>query len=205
MLCGNASAKTRARHRPGCAKGVPNIMNITQRNSPNRNIGRSSQTPDFIVLHTTGAGFQSAVHTVMNAANQVSYHFIISRLGEIVQAVDIENTAWANGTSNDGSNRDNSRSTIAAIRERRRNANQYSISIGFGDMVSSNPTPEHMNAAVWLIQHIRSEVRRIFGNDIPLSRSNIIGHNEVTPVTRPDCPGRRFPWDELMQRLCNTF
>ena len=176
-------------------------MTITQRNSPNRTIGRGGRTPDFIAIHTTGGGFTSAVNTVMNAANQVSYHFIISGTGEIVQTVSIENTAWANGTRNDGGNMCNSRSTIRAVRDRRLNANVFTISIGFGDMPAGNPSAAQLTAAVNLIRHIRSEVRRIYGFDIPMARSNIVGHNEITPVTRPNCPGRTFPFDELIRRI----
>ena len=176
-------------------------MNITQRNSPNRTIGRQGRTPDFIAIHTTGGSFTSAINTIMNAANQVSYHFVISRIGEIVQAVNIENTAWANGTRNDGGNMCNSRSTIRAVRDRRLNANVFTISIGFGDMPAGNPSEAQIIAAVNLIRHIRSEVRRIYGFDIPMARSNIVGHHEITPVIRPDCPGRAFPFDEIIRRI----
>jgi len=176
-------------------------MKITQRNSPNRTIGRSGNTPDLIVLHTTGGSFTSAINTIMNAANQVSYHFVISRTGEVIQAVDIRNMAWANGTRNDSSNMCNSRSTLRVVRERRINANLYSISIGFGDMPAGNPSAAQITAAVELIRHIRSEVRRIFGRDIPVARSSIVGHHEITPVTRPNCPGRAFPFDEIIQRV----
>jgi len=34
-----------------------------------------------------------------------------------------------------------------------------------------------------------------------MARSNIIGHNEVNPITRSFCPGPRFPFDEIVQRL----
>ena len=178
-------------------------IKITQRPSPNRTIGRQGHIPDFIVLHTSGASFTSAVNTILNPTSQASYHFVISSSGEIVQAVSIENMAWANGTTNSGDNRDNRHSTIPAVRERRVNANLYSISIAFGDMPAGNPSEAQLNAAVQLIRHIRSEVQRIYKFTIPLARTNIVGHDQITPITRPDCPGKRFPWDELMRRLNN--
>ncbi|MCL1882132.1 MAG: cell wall hydrolase, partial [Defluviitaleaceae bacterium] len=144
---------------------------------------------------------QSAINTILNPANQVSYHFVISREGEIIQAVGIENMAWANGTTNSGDNRDNRHSTIPTIVERRINANLYSVSIGFGDMPTGNPSEQQLASAVSLIRHIQSEVERIYNYTIPLTRARIIGHNEVTPRTRPDCPGRSFPFDELIRRL----
>ena len=176
-------------------------MKITQRASPNRSAGRQGHTPDFIVCHTTGGSFTSAINTIMNAANQVSYHFVISRTGEVVQAVRLEDTAWANGTRNDGGTLCNSRSTVAAVRERRVNANLYTVSIGFADMPDGVPSEAQMVAAVELIRHIRTEVQRIYRIVIPFARSNIIGHGEIAPVTRSGCPGRAFPFDELVRRL----
>ena len=176
-------------------------MNITQRPSPNRTVGRQRHTPDIIVIHTTGGTFTSAINTILNPASQASYHFVISGRGEIVQAVEIENMAWANGTTNTGDNRDNRHSTIEAVRNRRVNANLYTVSIAFGDMPTGIPSEAQINAVVWLIRHIRAEVQRIYGFTIPFTRAHIVGHNEITPITRPDCPGRRFPWEELMRRL----
>jgi len=174
-------------------------MNITTKISPNHNIGRQGHTPDFIVLHTTGAGFTSAINTIMNPANQVSYHYVISPTGEIVQAVDITNTAWHSGTRNDGSSMCNSHSNIAIVRQRRINANLYTIGIGFGDMPSGNPSPQQLTAAAALIRHIRTEVQRVYRFDIPLA--NIIGHVDITPRHRPDCPGVKFPYTELRQLI----
>lgn len=176
-------------------------MRITQRPSPNRNIGRQGHIPDFIVFHTTGGSFQSAINTILNPANQVSYHFVISRKGEIIQAVDLENTAWANGTTNNGDNRDNRHSTISVVRERRINANLYTVSIGFGDMPAGNPSPQQIDAAVALVRHIRLEIERIYNYTIPITRNHIIGHNEITPITRPNCPGRAFPFDDIIRRI----
>ena len=110
-------------------------------------------------------------------------------------------TAWANGTRNDGGNLCNSYSTIGAVRERRVNANLYTVSIGFADMPDGVPSDAQMTAAVELIWHIRCEVQRIYAFEIALARSNIVGHGEIAPRTRSGCPGRAFPFDELLQRL----
>jgi len=176
-------------------------MQITQRPSPNRNTGRQNQTPDFIVCHITGGSFTSAVNTILNAANQVSYHFVVSHDGTVVQAVKIEDTAWANGTTNSGDNRDNRHSTIPAVRERRRNANQFTVSIGFADSSGGELAAAQLTAGVALIGHIRDEVRRIYRFNIPIARSNIIGHFEINPITKPNCPGPRFPFDEILRRV----
>jgi len=176
-------------------------VKITQRASPNRGVGRQGHTPDFIVMHTTGGSFTSAINTIMNIRSQVSYHFVIAHNGTVAQFVDIANTAWANGTRNDGGNLCNSHSTIEAVRERRVNANLYTVSIGFADMPDGVPSEAQMTAAVELIRHIRCEVQRIYGLEIALARSNIVGHGEIAPRTRSGCPGRAFPFDEIVRRL----
>lgn len=180
-------------------------MQITQMPSPNRNIGRQGWTPDFIVCHITeSSSLSGAVSWLMNGAAQASYHFIVSRGGEIIQFVDIQNTAWANGTTNGGDGRDNKYSLLQKVRDRRVNANLYSVSIGFEGRLSEKQgglTDEQLQAGVWLINHIVSEVKRIYGAEIPVSREGIIGHNEITPRTKPNCPGAMFPYDGIIARL----
>ena len=178
-------------------------MKITQNPSPNRSIGRQGHIPDFIVCHITEGAFNGTVAWITKPAAQVSYHFVVARDGRVSQAVDVENMAWANGTRNDGGNMCNSHSTIAAIRERRVNANLYSVSIGFEGIHAQTQgalTEAQTSAGAELMRHIRDEIKRLYGFEIPLARTNIIGHNEVTPRTRPHCPGERFPFDEFVRR-----
>ena len=177
-------------------------MNITIRNSPNQRAGRGGQTPDFIVMHTTGGTFAGALSWTLNPTAQVSYHFIVARDGAITQTVPIENTAWHAGTNNNGGNVDNRHSTIPAVRERRLNANSYSVGIGFADLTNhGTPSPQQLETAVWLTRHIRDEVRRIFNFNLPIARSNIVSHDEVTPRNRNGDPGRNFPFDEIIRRV----
>lgn len=174
-------------------------MNIITKASPNHNIGRQGNVPDFIVLHTTGASFTSAVNTILNPSSQVSYHYVISATGEVLQAVAITNTAWHAGTRNDGGTMCNSHSTLQTVRQRRINANLYTIGIGFGDMPNGNPTPAQLNAAAGLIRYIQAEVQRVYGITIPLD--NIVGHMHIVPRHRPHCPGVTFPYAELRTLL----
>lgn len=174
-------------------------MQIIKHPSPNRTIGRQNQIPDFIVCHITGGSFTSAINTITNPASQVSYHYVVSPYGKIAQSVEITDTAWANGTTNSGDNRDNKHSTIPQVRTRRRNANQYTISIGFADSVRGELTPAQLAAGIELIWHIRNQVQSIYGLAIPMARTNIIGHHEITPITRWFCPGPLFPFEEIVQ------
>lgn len=67
--------------------------------SPNYNRGRSSVAVDRIVIHHTDGQprLDRAVEHLCNpnpTGSPVSAHFVIGQAGEIVQLVDIDNTAW---------------------------------------------------------------------------------------------------------------
>ena len=182
-----------------------NSMNIIQRPSPNHTRGRQGHVPDLIVCHITDGAFPGSIDWVINPTSQVSYHFMISRVGEITQCVDIENMAWANGTNNNT----NQNARLAVVHERNVNANLYSISIGFEGRHSETRgalTTEQQASAVWLMQHIRKEIQRIWRTSasIPLTREHIVGHIDITPITRPNCPGERFPFDEIINTLIRS-
>ena len=178
-------------------------MNISRRPSPNHAAGRQGHAPDIIVCHITNGNFPGSVEWVTNPASQVSYHFMVSLAGEITQCVDIADTAWANGTSvTAGDSRHSRNSTLAIVQGRGGNANSYSISIGFEGVHSKTNgrlAPAQVDAAVRLIEHIRCEVSRNFGVNIPTARTHIVGHFEITPLTRPNCPGAGFQFDEIIR------
>ena len=181
-------------------------MNIAQRPSPNHTAGRQGHAPDIIVSHITNGNFPGSIEWVANPASNVSYHFMVSRKGEITQCVAMENTAWANGTTNSNDSRDNRHSLLPIVRDRRVNANLYTVSVGYEGVhgqTQGRLTIEQQEAAVWLIGHIRDEIRRIWGAVIPFTRGHIVGHADITPLTRPDCPGRGFPFDEIIASLNN--
>ena len=46
-------------------------------------------------------------------------------------------------------------------------------------------------------------VKSIYGHDIVVDREHIVGHCEVAPKEKPNCPGKLFPWDRLMNGLQN--
>jgi N-acetyl-anhydromuramyl-L-alanine amidase AmpD len=177
-------------------------MTITQRKSPNYESGRRGLLPDVIVCHITDGAFDGAVSWLTNPVSGVSAHFCVARDGRIVQMVDIADTAWANGTSTTpSSNLWHGHATNAIVRERTANANSYTISIeheGIYAQTQGALTDAQLAATVWLIGHIRTEVKRLFNTDIPIARTNIIGHSEVNPRTRANCPGEKFPFDAII-------
>lgn len=175
----------------------------------NFRVGRNDWIPDLIVMHTTGNTTQSAINTITNAANRVSYHFIIASNGRVTSAVDIANTAFANGTGS--GNLAPSHSTSSIVRSRAANANDYTISIAFGDMNlnSGHLTSAQIDAAASLLNGIRADVHSRWNHWIDMGRTRIIGHNEVTPRYADgrsrSCPlwdrNVPFPFNQIIQRL----
>lgn len=176
-------------------------MNIERYSSPN-NMSRCGWKPDIIVCHITDGGFSGSVDWLCNRQSGVSSHFVVGRDGRIAQLVDIRSAAWCNGTQsgNPFGARYVGRATAALVRQRKANANLYTISIECEGNSSTHGilTDAQFNALVWLIPYIRQQVKVYYGIDIPLDRQHIIGHCEITPREKPDCPGRDFPYDRVI-------
>lgn len=177
---------------------------ITKKNSPNK-MSRQGWKPDMIVNHITEGSYAGAVSWLCNPKSGASAHFVISRKGEITQLVDIREAAWANGTSTDP-NKNNyyGKSSLKLVRDRKTNANYYTISIeheGFYKNGYGALTPKQLEASIWLHKHIIEEVKKIYGIEIPLDRNHIVGHYQIDPIRKPNCPGRAFQFDEIIQAL----
>ena len=179
-------------------------MNIVKRQSPNQNIGRQGWIPDIIVCHITEGSFDGTVSWITNPSSRVSYHFVVARDGRIVQSVNISNTAWSNGTTSGFASNGSRNSRISEVRARNVNANLYTISIGFEGRLSQkqgNLSDAQLASGIDLINHICGEVKRIFGTCIPVDRDSIVGHADITPLWKPNCPGSMFPFDKIINQL----
>jgi len=181
--------------------------------SGNFRVGRrDGWIPDIVVFHTTGLGTaQAGINTVRDPASGVSYHFIIAANGAVTSLVGIADTAFANGTGS--GNLAPSHSTNAIVRSRTANANDYTISVAFGDMDANSGrlTTAQINAAATLLSSIRESVRVRWNHRIDITRTTVIGHNEVTPRysgggsrSCPNLPATRnlqFPFTQILQRF----
>jgi N-acetyl-anhydromuramyl-L-alanine amidase AmpD len=177
---------------------------IIKKNSPNK-MSRKGWKPDMIVSHITEGSYAGAVSWLCNSKSQASAHFVVSKKGEITQLVDIREAAWANGTSTDP-NKNNyyGKSSLKLVRDRKTNANYYTISIeheGFYKNGYGALTPKQLEASIWLHKHIIEEVKKIYGIEILLDRNHIVGHYQIDPIRKPNCPGRAFQFDEIIQAL----
>lgn len=172
--------------------------------SPNYE-SRRGCVPDMIVNHITAASTaKSSINWFVSAASQASSNYIVDKDGTVYEMVPIEYAAWANGTTGNGDNRDYRKATNALVKSRPHNANLYTVSIEHVNEGGGVLTDAQLAATIELHKYIRSEVQRIYGRTIPADRAHIVGHYEITPITRPDCPGKNFPWDKLIAGLTSA-
>lgn len=177
---------------------------IIKKSSPNK-MSRNGWKPDMIVSHITEGSYAGAVSWLCNPKSGASAHFVVSKKGEITQLVDIREAAWCNGTSTDPKkNNHYSKSSLKIVRDRKTNANYYTISIeheGFYNQGKGKLTPEQLEATIWLHKYIIDEVKKIYGIDIPIDREHIVGHYQIDPIRKPNCPGSAFQFDKIIQAL----
>lgn len=179
-------------------------MNLVKKySSPNFNKGRNGWKPDIIVDHITGAGgtYMSAIYWFQNPQSNTSSQFILAKDGTVYQMVDLENTAWCNGTSVKGDVRDYRKATSSIVKSRATNANYYTISIEHENDGGGELTDAQLKASIELHKYIIDEVKRIYGITIPADRQHIIGHCEINPINRPNCPGVNFPFTTIINAL----
>lgn len=179
-------------------------MNLEAINSPHQS-SRNGKKPELIVCHIADGTYEGTKAWFQNKSAATSSHFIVGKLGQVCQCVPLDHMAWCNGTSTDKTDsRYFGHSTVPLVQQRGGNANEYSVSIeceGYYKDAQGALTIPQLHALAELIVYIKTEVKRLYGADIPLTRERVVGHYEITPKTRANCPGQAFPWGELMQMI----
>lgn len=179
-------------------------FNIVQGNSPNK-MSRNGWVPDLIVSHITEGSFAGAVSWLSNPRSRASSHFVVAQDGRITQLVSLTEAAWINGTNtNPNSNNFYGNSLLKSVRDRKTNANFYSVGIeheGIHARTKGRLTPKQLEATIWLHQHIINEVKQLYNTDITLDREHIVGHYQIDPIRKPFCPGELFQFDEIISAL----
>lgn len=174
-------------------------MTITK-NLTNNKGSRNGWKPDMIVCHIAEGTYNGTISWLKNPLSVASAHFVVSKQGEITQLVDLKDAAWAQGLSASKI----PQSTLKAVRDRNTNPNQYCISIEHEGKYKDTRgalTEKQKAATIELIKFIRPEVKRIYGIDIPIDRQHIVGHYEINPKGKPNCPGEKFPFAEIINAL----
>lgn len=143
--------------------------------SPNF-VKKETRNIDRIIIHITQGSFASAIGWFKMESSKVSAHFLVSKAGEVVQMVKLQNVAW-----------------------HAKPWNTRSIGIeheGYYDYngKTTNFTQEQYLASAKLVKELAMKY------NIPLDRVHIIGHREVPNVSK-SCPGYNWDWDYYMNLL----
>ncbi|WP_050698599.1 N-acetylmuramoyl-L-alanine amidase [Anaeromassilibacillus senegalensis] len=96
-------------------------------------------------------------------------------------------------------NRYYGRSKLGVVRTRHVNANLYTISIEHVCVSCGTLTAVQLAASIELHRHIIAEIKQLYGVDIPVDRKHIVGHCEINPITKPNCPGKDFPYQSILE------
>lgn len=138
-----------------------------------------------IVDHVTAGAFPGCLLWLQNPIAQASAHYIITKLGRIIQLVKEGDKAWHAGSVNkpnwslyDGTN-----------------PNLYTLSIEHEGQSGEPLTEAQYQSSLFL----HKELTLKYG--IPIDTDHIIGHYRIDSVDRPNCPGSGFPWDRLFKDL----
>lgn len=165
--------------------------------------------------HTAG-GFLStlAAASFWNGAG-VSTHFTIGRKGEILQMVNIFDTAWAEGRDARGQSVSASSPGVTWPPFDGRNPNGLLISTEHEDAETVNGQTHFIPGSEWTEAQYQAdlkvkrwcveEVKRVTGADLMrYGIDSLAGHHMFDPVSRAECPGvywrnegRNRLWDDL--------
>lgn len=178
---------------------------------------REGREPIAIANHIT-AGTRGSVYNWFVSPNNrnASSHFVVTREGEIDQYVRLESAAWTQGLN--PKKGDTAFATAPIVKEQGVNPNLYMIGIehegyvqghlseqGVMEIVNygldGDLTEKQFWASCWLHKFIQTEVQRIYGIRIPLNSHNVVGHFQIDPRRKPNCPGPKFPWTRLYAEM----
>lgn len=172
--------------------------------SPETNIikNREGEIPQFIVMHSAGAA--SAIERIavnfLTPNPSISAHFVITENGRVFQFVDLKDAARTNKTDSDPTNDTYYKyATHEFFNKNPKNANDFTISIEFEEFGNHGSISESQKrSALETIALIKESY------DIPIDGYHLIGHGEITPLTRSYCPGSNFPFEEIIMEYNNN-
>jgi N-acetyl-anhydromuramyl-L-alanine amidase AmpD len=164
--------------------------------SNNFDKGRSGQIVNAVVLHIADGQLAGVFPTFNDPTSLKSAHFCIGKNGEIEQYVSINDTAYGNGLrwqnglwfNQRGIQVNPSWQDIIA----RVNPNLYTISIEHEGKPEDLWTSAMYGANNRVLRWIAGETGVQY-----VVHHTLVGHNEINPVDRPNCPGPNVQWDRI--------
>lgn len=164
-------------------------FNIQWKPSPNYKIGRNGYKIIGICNHQTAGQFPGCLSWMCNPNAKASAQYLVTRKGQIFQLVRDQDTSYHAGIVNKPSwslySGHNPNYDLIGIEH------ECYPSVG-GD---GNLTEIQYQATLWLHKQLIDKY------NIPIDRDRLIGHYQIDSKNRPNCPGKSFPWDRLINDL----
>lgn len=175
---------------------------------------RNGVKPFIIVDHISAGTLGSMTNWFKNPKAQASSHFGVGRDGTILQYVKLENGAWTQGILVENVYK----AVAQVVKDMNINPNYYCVGIeheGYieghldenGEVVTENfgldgaLTEVQFMASCWLHRYIMDYLNNAYGVNMGLGEYNVIGHYQIDPIRKPNCPGPNFPWNRLRTEL----
>ena len=149
--------------------------------SPNFRVGRAGFKPEAFVLHVTEGKSAGAIEWCLDPKSRVSYHFIVKECGEVVQLVDVENTAWHAGKMQNAT----PYGELYAP-----NPNLKTIGIAFAGFAATGPNFRQITAICELLRELAVI------HKIEIDRKHLVFHNDIR--TDKVCPGPHVSLDAIL-------
>jgi N-acetyl-anhydromuramyl-L-alanine amidase AmpD len=162
----------------------------------NYEVGRKGEKVTAVVMHIA-AGSMAGVRATFNDPNRfASAHFCIGKDGKIDQYVSIDDTAYGVGMSYKDGKWYNPRGVECKPSWKGMtpptNPNFYTISVEHEGHPEDAWTPEMYDANTRLLQWIAKQISITY-----VAHDTLIGHYEINPVDRPNCPGPNVAWERI--------
>jgi N-acetyl-anhydromuramyl-L-alanine amidase AmpD len=173
--------------RSGRRVGRPQMRFLPAHSNNYKNVSRTGDDIDAIVIHTVEGTASGAITWFQNPQAKVSAHYVISKTGEITQMVEIEDVAFTQTYYN-----------------------QRAIGIECEGRASDprNWTEPMMRSLIqltaWLCQTYGIAAEHPTGQATAntqrgrFDKPGLIGHSQLQPWNKSD-PGPSFPWDRFVR------
>jgi N-acetyl-anhydromuramyl-L-alanine amidase AmpD len=168
----------------------------------NYDVGRSGHSITAVVLHIAAGPLTAVFPTFNNPGGLASAHFCVGKDGKVEQYVSINDTAYAVGMRYVNGVWHNPRGIACAPSWSGLippyNPNLYTLSIEHEGQPEDHWTPQMYDANNKLLQWIAEQLGQRQGRPFRyIVHQTLIGHYEIDPVDRPNCPGPNVEWDRI--------
>ena len=150
---------------------------LVHRENPSPNHDERSLPVSMVVLHYTEMDDGAAEAKLVDPAEKVSAHYLVTEAGEVVRLVPEDRRAWHAGVSFWRGIKDVNSASVGIELDHPGHARGYRAF-----------DTRQIDALVPLLARICE------AHDVP--RANVVGHSDVAPARKTD-PGELFPWERL--------